>query len=195
MYKSIFVLVTNTLVYQCGWHVNQNIAQMNIEPNQAEYWIDRLGLTAHPEGGFYKETYRSSENIQVCGLPFRFGSPRSFSTAIYFLLRSVDKSRFHRIKSDELWHFHLGSSLNIYVLQNMQLSIFKLGSDIDNGDSLQVTIPANCWFAAKISSPNTFTLASCTVAPGFDFKDFEMGDRQQLLQEFPSHADVIKELS
>ena len=117
---------------------------MKIEPIQAEYWIDRLGLAAHPEGGFYKETYRSAENIQTCGLPLRFGSPRSFSTAIYFLLRSEDRSLFHRIKSDELWHFHLGASLNIYVLQDSKLSIFKLGSNIDDGESFQVTIPANC---------------------------------------------------
>jgi uncharacterized protein len=168
---------------------------MNIETRPAEYWIERLGLQRHPEGGFFKETYRSPENIQVCGLPLRFPSPRSFSTAIYFLLRSEDQSLFHRIKSDELWHFHCGNSLNIYLFQHGNLSILRLGSDLDNGDSLQVTIPANCWFGAKVTSPDSYTLASCTVAPGFDFKDFEIGKRVQLLQEFPGQSETITEFT
>jgi uncharacterized protein len=162
---------------------------------RAEYWIARLGLMAHPEGGFYKETYRSTENIPISGLPPRFDSPRSFSTAIYFLLRSQDKSHFHRIKSDELWHFHFGSSLNIYILHEHEISILKLGSNIGDGESLQVAIPANCWFGALVSNPNSYTLASCTVAPGFDFKDFHIGEREQLLQDFPLHSDIITELT
>jgi predicted cupin superfamily sugar epimerase len=161
----------------------------------AEYWITQLKLTPHPEGGFYRETYRSTENIQLCGLPVRFASPRSFSTAIYFLLRSQDKSRFHRIKSDELWHFHYGSRLCIYVLRVDKVEILKLGTNVEEGDSLQVVIPANCWFGAQVISPNTYALSSCTVAPGFDFKDFELADREKLLQEFPHHAEIIKALT
>lgn len=161
----------------------------------AEYWIDQLALQPHPEGGYYRETYRATENIQVCGLPLRFTSPRSFSTAIYFLLRSEDVSFFHRIKSDELWHFHFGSTLHIYILQDDELSILKLGSAPEQGDSLQVTIPANCWFGAKVAAPYTYTLSSCTVAPGFDFKDFQMAHRDQLLQEFPRHEKVITEMT
>jgi predicted cupin superfamily sugar epimerase len=161
----------------------------------AEYWINQLKLFPHPEGGFYKETYRSTENIQLCGLPIRFASPRSFSTAIYFLLRSQDKSRFHRIKSDELWHFHYGSTLCIYVLHLDKVEVFKLGANVEEGDSLQVVIPANCWFGAHVTSPNTYALSSCTVAPGFDFKDFELADREKLLQEFPHHAEIIKALT
>jgi uncharacterized protein len=168
---------------------------MDIERIPADYWIDRLGLQPHPEGGFFRETYRSLENIQVCGLPMRFTSPRNFSTAIYFLLRSQDKSFFHRIKSDELWHFHCGGSLNIYVLEPERVSVFKLGTNLDDGDSLQVTIPANCWFGAKVAAPDTYSLSSCTVAPGFDFKDFQIAQRQQLLQEYPKHHDVITELT
>src|SRR5688572_10263722 len=104
----------------------------------ADYWIHHLNLAPHPEGGFYRETYRSKENIQLCGLPSRFPSPRSFSTAIYFLLRSQDKSLFHRIKSDELWHFHAGSALNIYLLEHGNLKIFKLGDNLEAGELLQV---------------------------------------------------------
>jgi uncharacterized protein len=160
-----------------------------------EFWINNLGLQPHPEGGYYRETYRSTENIQVCGLPLRFTSPRSFSTAIYFLLRSQDKSLFHRIKSDELWHFHYGSSLNIYVLQKNDLSVFKLGSNLEQGDSLQVMIPANCWFGAKVASTDAYSLSGCTVAPGFDFKDFQIAERQKLLLEFPDQGQIISELT
>ena len=115
----------------------------------AEYWIHHLKLDPHPEGGFYRETYRSEENIQLCGLPSRFAAPRSFSTAIYFLLRSQDKSLFHRIKSDEIWHFHAGGALNVYVFENEGLSIFKLGCNLDQGEKLQVVVPANCWFRCE----------------------------------------------
>jgi predicted cupin superfamily sugar epimerase len=166
---------------------------LNMRP--PEYWISQLQLLSHPEGGFYRETYRAKENILICGLPLRFSAPRSFSTAIYFLLRSQDKSLFHRIKSDELWHFHYGSVLHIYVLTQEGLTVFKLGDDLEKGESLQAIIPANCWFGAKVVSPNTYTLSSCTVAPGFDFKDFELADRTTLLKEFPQHADVISELT
>jgi len=161
----------------------------------AEYWISHLSLRPHPEGGFYRETYRSLENIQPCGLPTRFSASRSFSTAIHFLLRSQDRSLLHRIKSDELWHFHYGSMLHIYVLHQEGVALYKLGNDPDAGESLQVVIPANCWFGAKVNAPNTYTLASCTVAPGFDFQDFELGTQNQLLQEFPNHSEIIKALT
>ncbi|HEX6226656.1 MAG TPA: cupin domain-containing protein [Chryseolinea sp.] len=161
----------------------------------ADYWIHHLKLHEHPEGGFYRETYRSKENIQPCGLPLRFPAPRSFSTAIYFLLRSKDRSLFHRIKSDELWHFHAGSALMLYVLHGGTLSEFRLGNNPENGDSLQVVIPGTAWFGAKVVSPEGYTLSSCTVAPGFDFKDFELANRAKLLQEFPNHSAIIEALT
>src|SRR5882762_1813016 len=94
-----------------------------------EYWVTHLNLQAHPEGGFYKETYRSEELILASGLPNQFSGSRNFSTAIYFLLRSQDRSLFHRIKSDELWHFHAGSSLTLFVLSQSKLTVHKLGLD------------------------------------------------------------------
>ena len=109
-----------------------------------DYWIDHLGLLPHPEGGYYKETYRSPEVLAASSLPNRFGGNRNYSTAIYFLLRSEDKSVFHRIKSDELWHFYQGSTLLIYVLRENELQIHRLGTNLEKGDSLQVAIPANC---------------------------------------------------
>lgn len=160
-----------------------------------DYWIKHLNLKAHPEGGFYKETYRSSEIIAACGMPARFEGTRNFSTAIYFLLRSQDRSVFHRIKSDELWHFYQGSTLSIYILKNDGLTIQKLGTKLDQGESLQLVVPANCWFGARVEEKETFALCGCTVAPGFDFQDFEMAERGELLGEFPKFEKEIVELT
>jgi uncharacterized protein len=157
----------------------------------AKYWIDKLIMQAHPEGGFYKETYRAEEVISKSGLPNRFSGDRNFSTAIYFLLRSQDTSAFHRIQSDELWHFHAGSTLSIYQLNESGLTIKLLGSDLDKGESLQVVVPANTWFGAKVNEPESYTLAGCTVAPGFDFSDFELASRVELLKNFPAQRDII----
>jgi len=125
-----------------------------------DYWINNLGLIPHPEGGFYKEMYRSSEILSSTALPTRFDGDRNFSTAIYFLLRTQDRSVFHRIKSDELWHFYQGSTLLIYVLYETELRIYRLGPDPDKGDSLQVMIPANCWFGAHVENSNSFALCA-----------------------------------
>lgn len=163
--------------------------------NNIDFWIKYLELLPHPEGGYYKETYRSPEVLTASTLPDRFEGDRNFSTAIYFLLRSEDRSVFHRIKSDELWHFYQGSTLLIYVLHEKQLQIHRLGSDLDRGDSLQVVIPANCWFGAHVESSNSFSLCGCTVAPGFDFRDFEMAASEKLISEFPDYSDVIKRLT
>jgi len=160
----------------------------------AEYWIKHLNLKTHPEGGFFAETYRSTEQIPRDGLPSRFAGDRSFSTAIYFLLRSQDRSMFHRIKSDELWHYHAGSALNIYIVAK-QLQVLTLGPDLEKGESLQLVVPANCWFGARVVQPDSYTLAGCTVAPGFDFTDFELAQRESLLQTFPGHSDIIQELT
>lgn len=161
----------------------------------ATFWIDRLQLAPHPEGGFYKETYRSTETVTHEGLPHRFAGPRHFSTAIFFLLRSVDRSRFHKIKSDEIWHYHAGTSLKLFVLHSKNLSVHTLGPDPDKGESLQVVIPANCWFGAKVEQPDSYTLAGCTVAPGFDFQDFELAETESLAREFPGHRELIQLLT
>jgi len=161
----------------------------------AEYWIEHLELIAHPEGGFYKETYRSDEMVPKNGLPKRFETDRNFSTAIYFLLRSQDLSMFHRIKSDELWHYHAGTSLSIYVLTPDKVVTHTLGPEVEKGQHPQVIIPANCWFGAKVNESNSYVLTGCTVAPGFDFQDFELGKRTDLLKEFPQHSSIIEMLT
>jgi predicted cupin superfamily sugar epimerase len=115
------------------------------------------------------------------------------STAIHFLLTKVDRSLFHRIKSDEVWHFHYGDPLAISVLSPRGLTTYKLGADPSNGEVLQVVVPANHWFGG--TTLGDYTLVSCTVAPGFDFQDFELGDREQLLKEFPGQSDIIIKLT
>ena len=162
----------------------------------ADYWIHHLSLLPHPEGGFYKETYRASETIPEEALPERFTASRNFSTAIYFLLRSDDRSLFHKIKSDELWHFHKGDTLSIYALSDNGLTTYLLGDNPEKGESLQVAIPANAWFGARITgNGNGYVLTSCTVSPGFDFRDFELANQRCLLSEFPMHHRIIHELT
>jgi uncharacterized protein len=161
----------------------------------AHFWIDHLQLAAHPEGGFYKETYRANESIKMQALPDRFSGARSFSTAIFFLLRSQDRSVFHRIKSDELWHYYAGTGLAIYVLTDGGLIVHKLGPDPDRGEALQIVVPANCWFGAKVIQPDSYTLAGCTVSPGFDYADFEFAQQHDLLERYPGARDVIEMLT
>ena len=161
----------------------------------ATFWIQKLGLSPHPEGGFFRETYRAAGSIPGSVLPSCDHSDRSFSTAIYFLLRSGDRSVFHRIKSDEIWHYHAGASLTIYALDNSNgLKTFVLGDPSLHDSNFQVVVPAGCWFAAEVNEPGAYVLAGCTVAPGFDFQDFEIADKQQLLEEFPGFGDIIDKL-
>ncbi|MFZ6010156.1 MAG: cupin domain-containing protein [Bacteroidota bacterium] len=168
---------------------------METKIRTADYWIQTLGMQAHPEGGFYKETYRSAEEIQAQALPGRFNASRSFSTAIYFLLRSEDRSVFHRIKSDELWHFYEGSSLTIYILDERGVTSLKLGRNPDKGESLQIVVPANRWFGALVDNRDSYNLSGCTVAPGFDYHDFELAERSALLRQFPDAASIINKLT
>lgn len=157
--------------------------------------IRQYQLQQHPEGGWYKETYRSNEVIPATAMPERFTGSRNFSTAIYFLLEEGNFSAFHKIKSDECWHFYAGQTLHVYVLHdNGELAIIKLGSDIANGELFQYVVPANCWFASRPAPGSTFCFVGCTVAPGFDFADFEMAKKEALNIVFPRHGKIIEEL-
>jgi predicted cupin superfamily sugar epimerase len=162
----------------------------------AEYWIQQLDLQEHPEGGFFRETYRSHETIPPEALPERFSGARSFATAIYFLLKGDDFSAFHRIKSDELWHFHAGRPLTLHMIDSSgRYQKTVLGENPQNGEVLQATVPEGCWFAAETLDRSGYTLVGCTVAPGFDFADFEMGRRSELIELYPDHRQLIKTLT
>jgi len=165
-------------------------------PKSAQFWIKHLKLKQHPEGGYFREVYRSDEFIQKKGLPERYSSFRSFSTSIYFLLESKSFSAFHRIKSDETWHFYKGSPLSIYIiLQNGKLITVNIGQNSDHKELFQFTIPKGSWFAATPILSRSFSLLGCTVAPGFDFDDFEMGKKSELLKKYPQHTKLINEFS
>jgi predicted cupin superfamily sugar epimerase len=161
----------------------------------ARYYIDHLQLKPHPEGGFYKETYRSAGTIAAGCLPKGVKGDRSLSTAIYFLLQESDFSAFHRIKSDECWHFYEGGTVLIHVLQqNGTYSCTRLGKNIQEGETFQYVVPAGAWFASEPAPSSFFTLVGCTVAPGFDFADFEMARKENLLRQFPEHELLINRL-
>ncbi|MEP3386875.1 MAG: cupin domain-containing protein [Reichenbachiella sp.] len=158
----------------------------------ANYWIERLELEPHPEGGFFKETYRSSVSAEFTDFP----SGRNVSTGIYFFLTSENFSAFHRIKSDEMWHFYAGDALSISVIdKNGKANEIILGLDLEKGQVPQAVVPANCWFASKVKDGGEYGLVGCTVSPGFDFEDFKMADRQHLIAEYPRHKELITSLT
>lgn len=149
--------------------------------------IQSLGLQPHPEGGFYKETFRAEETVN--------GGSRNLMTAIYFLLTSENVSRFHRIKSDELWFHHAGSPLIVHVLDENGHHQNIVGNDFEKGIHPQFLVPKDTIFGSSVLEPDSYALVSCTVAPGFDFEDFELFTTGELLQMYPDHEDIIRILS
>ena len=161
----------------------------------AAYWIKNLELLRHPEGGYFKEIYRSGEKLASDSLPERFTNDRNYSTSIFYLLNENDFSSFHRIKSDEIWHFYAGTSMMIYILDEKgSLQKRRIGNDPEMGDELQVMITGQQWFAAEVIDKNSYGLVGCTVAPGFDFEDFELADKELLIAEYPRYKELINRL-
>jgi predicted cupin superfamily sugar epimerase len=164
--------------------------------NAAQRWIDALQLRRHPEGGYYRETYRAAEALPKATLPARFSGDRSFSTAIYFLLEGADFSALHRIKQDEVWHFYDGSSLTVHVIDPAgNYTALRVGRDLEKGELPQAVVAAGCLFGATVNEPNSYALAGCTVAPGFDFADMEMPGREELCRLYPQHRELIERLT
>lgn len=158
--------------------------------------VQRLQLQPHPEGGWFRETYRAAESIAASALPRRFGGERSISTAILFLLEAGQCSRLHRIQADEVWHFHAGDPLIVVEIGvDGRLKTTRLGGDLAQGAVYQHVVPAGVWFGAAPAEGGRFALVGCTVAPGFDFADFELADRDRMLAEYPAHQDWIRRLS
>jgi uncharacterized protein len=163
--------------------------------SSTDQFIQKYNLQPHPEGGWYKQTYKSNEEINADALPERFGANRAFSTAICFLLEKGNFSAFHRIKSDECWHFYAGDPLVIYIIeQDGELKIISLGNDLEKGHSFQFVVPANCWFASRPAAGSEYCFVGCTVSPGFEFEDLELADQTELSVMYPQHKALIKEL-
>jgi predicted cupin superfamily sugar epimerase len=147
--------------------------------NDASYWIETLRLQKHPEGGYYRQTYRDARQI----------NDRACSTAIYFLLPAGEFSALHRLKSDEVWHFYAGHELTIHLIDPAgNYTTQTVGSG-----SFQAVVPAGHWFGATVALD--YALVGCTVAPGFDFCDFELADRAALLRQYPQHRPLIERLT
>lgn len=168
----------------------------SMNTSKIEYFVSHLNLKPHPEGGYFKEVYRSETIIPQSCLPDRFSGYRNHATSIYFLLSSNNFSAFHRIKQDEIWNFHTGSSLSVHVIDRSgNYTKHRVGLNLENGDVPQLVVKAGNWFASSVDSPDAFALVGCTVAPGFDFSDFELADRNELIEEFPMHQEVITALT
>ncbi len=162
----------------------------------AGYWMDKLHLEPHPEGGFFRQTYQADLALPQASLPSVFKGDRRVSTAIYFLLQDEDFSAFHRLASDEMWHFYAGDSLEVHIIEEYgQHSVIAIGEDADHGEQFQAVVPAGCWFASCLARPHGFALVGCTVAPGFDFADFEMANRAALVADYPQHRGLIERLT
>jgi uncharacterized protein len=162
----------------------------------AAYWIQKLALQSHPEGGYYRQSYRADLVLAKESLPPQFSGPRPASTAIYFLLEGENFSAFHRLRSDELWHFYIGGPVVVHVIEtNGQYFAVQLGSDPEAGEVLQAVVKAGCWFASEVKDGKSFAVVGCTVSPGFDFDDFEMARREELGRSYPQHREVIERLT
>ena len=155
----------------------------------AAYWIDHLNLRRHPEGGYYKETFRSQQQVIRVGAR----KARQALTSIYYLLEGTDFSGFHRIASDELWYFHKGSPLLIHVIDEKGTYKALELSDTHSG-SLSIAVKAGLWFAVEVRSNEGFALVSCAVAPGFEFAEFEMARKEEMMVLYPQHTALLDKL-
>ena len=158
--------------------------------DQAQLFIEKLGLEPHPEGGYFKSTFRAEEQLTLAH------GERPGYTSIYFLLRSQDISHLHRLQSDELWYYHGGSALTVHMIHpDGSYEAKKLGLNIATGELPQIRVPKQTIFGSSVDDPNTFSLVGCMVAPGFDFADFELFTQGELLADYPQHEMVIRKMA
>ena len=163
---------------------------------EIEQIVKALDLLPHPEGGFFKETYRSTETINQENLGNQYEGERNCSTGIYFLLTSENFSAFHRIKQDEMWHFYDGAPICIHCISpDGTYSKTLLGRNIASGEKPQFVVKGGDWFAATVPDKDTYSLVGCTVSPGFNFIDFELAKRNELVDLFPEHQEIITTLT
>jgi hypothetical protein len=172
--------------------------------------IKKLNLKKHKfEGGYYKETYRSIDMVsyreESSSTLYDKSDPtkiisgtkiRPSSTLIFYLLKGNQISPLHKVNQDEVWHFYLGSSLTLYILnENGTTKLVKLGNNISDGCIFHYVVKKNTWFCAEVDDKTSFSLLGCTVAPGFEFDDFELGIRSDLLTAFPQHKSIIEKFT
>ncbi|MEL6917457.1 MAG: cupin domain-containing protein [Bacteroidota bacterium] len=166
--------------------------------DEAERIIKSLQLKQHPEGGYYRETYRSIHEIGEKELGNAYQGKRNYATSIYFLLTADTFSAFHKIKQDEIWHFYKGTPIELHMISAEGIySCVSIGNAIDIGQLPQFVVKGGCWFAARIeqNAKQDYALVGCTVSPGFDFRDFTLPNQKELIQLFPQHRKIVSELS
>ena len=152
----------------------------------AEYYIKNLNMNPHIEGGYFKESFISNDE---------FRQDKKLWSSIYFLLRTGEVSNFHRLKSDELWYYHDGQALTIYMITpEGELIIKQLGKDIENGETPQVIVPKGCIFGSAMNN-NGYSLVGCMVSPAFEYDEFELFKREYLLELYPNYKDIIIKLT
>ncbi len=164
----------------------------------ADKIIKFLKLEKHPEGGYFRETYRSAGDIEAEALPERYERDHAYSTAIYFLLKRGEFSAFHEIVQDEVWHHYAGAAVHVHIIDhNGKYRIMKTGMDLEKGETPQGVVYGGEVFGATVANDpdHDFALVGCTVAPGFDFRDFRLIAREELMDRFPEHAEIIGRLT
>jgi hypothetical protein len=155
--------------------------------------IEELKLQPHPEGGYFRETFRSKEIIKKENLPERYSGDRSMFTSILFMIDDKNFSAFHRLKTDELWYYNFGNSLLLTTIDEYgNLSEIILGSSFHIGEKLQHLVPAGSWMSASVLNEEGFSLIGCSMSPGFDYDDFELANREKLIELFPMHRVIIE---
>lgn len=158
--------------------------------HSAQYYIKQLNMEAHPEGGYFVSTFAGEEQFETRNVA------RPIYTSIYFLLRSQDISHLHRLKSDEIWYFHGGSSLTVHMIfEDGTYEARKLGLNAAEGEAPQILVPKSTIFGSSVDDADTFSLVGCMVAPGFDYADFELFTQEELLADYPQHEEVIKRMA
>ena len=164
--------------------------------SRKEKLIQQLELIPHPEGGYYKETYRSEGVFKSDSLDSTIEGERSYCTGIYFMLTADTFSAFHKISSDEMWHFYDGSAIELHMITEEGIySCVYIGRDIENGEHLQYVVPKNVWFASRVKDNAEYSLLGCTVSPGFDFRDFILPNTSEMTAMFPQYEKIIGELT
>ena len=162
----------------------------------AQEIIEQLGLQEHPEGGYFKETYRSNGIISNDELGDKFVGDRNQCTGIYFLLTSEKFSAFHKVNQDEMWHYYKGSPIKLHTItSDGSYSFVMIGNDFSSGETPQHVVKGGDWFAAEVIDKDAYCLVGCTVAPGFDFADFTLPKRDDLIDMFPEHKTIISKLT
>ena len=159
--------------------------------------IERLGLVPHPaEGGYFAETYRSDEAVPASALPARYGRDKALATAIYYLITPATFSAMHRLASDEVFHFYAGDAVEMLQLaSDGSHRVIRLGSDVEAGELPQAVVPKFVWQGSRLAPGGEWALLGTTVAPAFDYDDYEQGDRGKLIEAYPACEGMIRALT